>query len=717
MEFSTKIGEKELVVKTGELAKRASGSCVVQYGETTVLGTVVLGEENKELNYFPLSVEYEEKFYAAGRIKGSRFIKRETRPADEAVLTGRMIDRAIRPLFDGSMRRNVQIILTVLSVDEENDADMVAFYAACICLSISEIPWQGPISGIRACLFNSDSEENQIILNPTYEERAKSILDLVVCGTSDRVVMLEAVSDHVSKEQVFETTKFAASHLDEINKFITSIQSKIGKEKISIVSHKKSSDSEENEEEDAKAKVKKMTEEIVNQEVDNYIFKDFLKTRQQRVDAIEGLKAKVDEVLLEKQIGKDKRKRASEHVYELVYKYVSTAILDNNRRIDGRQLDEVRKIDCQVGILPRVHGTGLFSRGETQVLSIITLGAPGLEQYLDTMEEVGKKRFMHHYNFPPFCTGEARHMRFTSRREIGHSSLAEKGMQAVVPAEDKFPYTIRIVSEVLSSNGSSSMASACAAVLASMDAGVPIKNPVSGIAIGLASEENDKGIKRYKVITDIQDLEDGPGGMDFKVVGTKDKITSIQMDTKTKGITFDIIKEALEHGDKARESILNDMAKALPETRDKLATSVPKIKMFKINPDKIRVVIGAGGKTINKIIEETESEIDIEQDGTVFVTSKTDESLKRALDWINDITREFKVGEEFTGEVMKILDFGAFVNIAHGHDGLVHVSKMSDKHVKHPEDIVKIGDKVKVKITEIDRQGRINLTMKLGGNK
>lgn len=713
MEFSTDIGGRKLKVSIGQMAGQANGSCVVQYGETTVLGTVVIGKDEGELDYFPLGVEYEERFYAAGKIKGSRFIKRETRPPDEAVLTGRLIDRSIRPLFDPQSRRAVQVVITVLSVDSENDPDMVSLYAASIALAISDIEWDGPIAGIRVSRIPAKEGETSTkperggewVLNPSYEAREKSDFDLVVCGKDKRVIMLETNANNIEDEIIFEAVSFGVKHFERINNFIKDIVKRVGKEKVPLTSPPSSDETPTREE------LEKMTKEIINSLTPTYLFKQPLKTKEDRIGAAENMLARLQELLLEKQIGKEKRVKAIDYANKLIYSAVSCAILDRDQRIDGRKLDEIRPLECLVEVVPRVHGSALFSRGETQVLSAVTLGAPGLEQYLDTMELTGKKRFMHHYNFPPFSVGEARPKRFTSRREIGHGSLVEKGMNPVLPEREKFPHTIRIVSEVLSSNGSSSMASVCASTLAAMDAGIPITHAVTGVAIGLASEEDKNGFVRYKILTDIQDLEDGPGGMDFKVVGTDNGVTAIQMDTKTKGLTLEIIKSALSAATKARKEILKKMTSAISKPREQLSPYAPRVIILTINPDKIRDVVGPGGRVINEIIDKTGVEIDIEQDGTVSITSQSDESIKKAADWVKDITRELKVDEVFQGRVARILDFGAFVELVPGQDGLVHVSKMAQGHIRHPSDALSIGDVIPVKIIEIDEQGRINLEM------
>lgn len=706
MEFSKEIGGKKMIVKIGELANQTNGSCLVQYGETTVLATAVLGSGDGEgTNYFPLSVEYEEKFYAAGKIKGSRFIKRETRPADEAVLTGRLIDRSIRPLFDQDCRRAVQVVLTVLSVDQENDPDVVAFCAGSIALAISDIEWDGPVAGVRVSRSLNEEGEGQWILNPSYGEREKSDLDLFVSGVQNRVLMIEAGAQDVSNEVMTEAIQYGIKACEEVNNFIKEIQKKVGKEKVPLIVKSTSS-----EEKPSREELKEMVEEFIKGEAPKYLFSKPLKSKQDRIGAAEKIREKLDETLLEKNIGKEKRTKAAEYADKLIYQEVSLGILDKNQRIDGRQLDEIRPLSCSVGVLPRVHGSAIFNRGETQVLSVVTLGSPGSEQYLDTMEENIRKRFMHHYNFAPFCTGEAKSMRSTGRREIGHGALAEKGMLPTMPETEKFPYTVRIVSEVLSSNGSSSMASLCSSVLASMDAGIPIKNPVAGIAIGLASEEGEQGFKRYSILTDIQDLEDGPGGMDFKIIGSKEGITAIQLDTKTKGLTIEIVQETLQASQKARIEILDKMASVLSQPREDLSEYAPRVIILKINPDKIRDVIGPGGKIINEIIEKTGAMIEIEQNGNVSISSPDKESLSKAVQWVKDLTRELAVGEIFEGKVVKIMDFGSFIELTPGQDGLLHISKMSDKRINHPSDIMKEGDKIQVKITDINPQGKISLS-------
>lgn len=705
MQFESEFAGRKLIVKIGEMAGQANGSCTVQYGETVVLATATMGSQDKDVDFFPLTVEYEERFYAAGKIKGSRFIKRETRPPDEAILAGRLIDRSLRPLFNQEMRREVQIINTVLATDQENDPDIVALYASILALAISDIPWDGPIAGLRIGLIPSSDPERppEFCLNPTYNARAKSLIDLVISGFKDQILMIEAGAREIDEETIFRAIEFGNKHLGSLIKFFEEIVAKVGKPKNLALIESLEKEKEE---------YKKITEDFIRENAEKYLFKQPLKTKAERIGAAEKIRQDLDALLTERNIGKEKREKAMAYVNKLIYTEVSRFILEKEKRIDGRKLDEIRPVFCQVGVLPRVHGSAIFQRGETQVLSTVTLGAPGMEQYLDTMEESGRKRFMHHYNFPPFCSGEVAPLKMTGRRETGHSALVEKGLLPVVPDKESFPYTIRVVSEVLSSNGSTSMASSCASCLALMDAGVPIKKPIAGIAIGLASEIKDKKIIKWKIFTDLQDLEDGPGGMDFKVIGSRDGITGIQMDTKTYGLNFDIIKETLTAAKKGRLYLLDLMAQVLPEPRRELSPYAPRITCFRIDPEKIRTVIGPGGKVINDIIAKTGVTIDIEQDGLVSVTSTSDEAMQKAVDWIKNLVREIKVGEIFQGKVTRILDFGVFVELLPGHEGMVHISEISSHRIKHPSEVVKIGDIVPVKVTGIDEHGKIDLSMR-----
>lgn len=705
MQFETEFAGRKLIIKTGELAGQANGACTVQYGETVVLATATMGSQDRDVDFFPLTVEYEERFYAAGKIKGSRFIKRETRPPDEAILAGRLIDRGLRPLFNQELRREVQVINTVLATDQENDPDMVALYASSLALAISDIPWDGPIGGVRIGLISSSEEgkKPEFVLNPTYTARAKSQMDLVISGFKDQILMVEAGAQEVDEQTIYEAMELGNKHFGQLIKFFEEVVAKVGKKKNMAIIEALEEEKEE---------YKKIAEEFVHGNAEKYLFKEQLKTKAERIAAAEKIRQDLDAVLTEKGVGKEKIVKAMDYINKLIYEQVSRGILEHGKRIDGRKLDEVRPLSAVVDVLPRVHGSALFQRGETQVLSTVTLGAPGMEQYLDTMEESGRKRFMHHYNFPPFCSGEVKPLRQTGRRETGHGALVEKGLMPMIPDKDSFPYTIRVVSEVMSSNGSTSMASSCASCLALMAGGVPIKKPAAGVAIGLASETKNKKIVKYKIFTDLQDLEDGPGGMDFKVIGTKDGITGIQMDTKTYGLNFDIIKETLGAAKKGRITLLDVITKVLPVPRPELSPYAPRITAFKIDPEKIREVVGPGGKVINEIIAKTGVTIDIEQDGLVAITSVSDEAMQKAVEWIKNIVRVIQVGEIFQGRVTRIMDFGAFVELVPGHEGMVHVSEMASHRVEHPSDIVKIDDIVPVKVTEIDDHGRIDLSMR-----
>ncbi|MBI4272996.1 polyribonucleotide nucleotidyltransferase [Candidatus Uhrbacteria bacterium] len=696
--FETEIGGKKFTLELGKLALQANASVTCTYGDTVILATAVVSSQPREgIDFLPLMVEYEERLYAAGKIKGSRFIKREGRATDEAVLTARLVDRAIRPLFDGSIRHDIQVILTVLSIDQENDPDVPAIIGASAALMLSDIPWAGPLAGIRVGRINGEW-----VINPSYEDREKSDLDLFVSGTGSKVLMLEAGASEVPEDIVGEAIEFSFTHLGKLCSFIQDVAKECGVEKKSYLPV-----SGEDEEQ--------LTQDLIDtvdawlkEKSPSYLTTGTKETKQSRKTAVVRLKNDLDEYLKEKQIGKEKRKKCLALVSEYAENEVTRAILEEGRRVDGRALDEIRSLSADVGLLPRTHGSGLFSRGETQVLSIATLGSPGDEQTLDGMEVAGKKRFMHHYNFPPYSVGEVKPLRGPGRREIGHGALAEKALQPVIPSKEDFPYTIRLVSEVLGSNGSSSMASTCGSTLALMDAGVPIKAPVAGIAMGLAS--NDKG--EYKILTDLQDLEDGQGGMDFKVAGTRTGITAIQLDTKTHGLSALMMRETLTHAYAARMKILDTMEAVIAAPRADLSKYAPRIISFMINPEKIRDVIGPGGKMINEIIDKTGVQIDIEQTGLVMVTSTSEDGSKEAVEWIKKLTREVKVGEIFEGKVTRIMDFGAFVEILPRQEGLVHISELAEQRVNKVTDVVKVGQVISVKVIQIDDQNRINLSLK-----
>jgi len=702
--FSKEWLGRTLTIKTGKLAKQADAAVTVQYGETVIMATVVEAKEERDgVSFFPLMVEFQEKFYAAGMIKGSRWVKREGRPSDASVLTGRMIDRTIRPLFDDSSRKDVQVIITALSIDQENDYDIVSLVAASAALSVSGVKWAGPIGGTRVARIN-----NELIFNPTYAQQDESDLDLIVAGTEEKTIMIEASANEI-KEEEMEKALIAGQEklqgsIDLIKEF---------KEKIGVKSKEDTEellDEKEIEVKEEEKKTLELTQAWLDDNVKNMLFDQKYHSKEHRKAVVKNIEKELDKYLFDQGLEKKSRKMAiSKLAYKNIENQVSQAILDDNKRVDGRDFDEIRELNTEVNILPRNHGSGLFSRGETQIMSVLTLGSPALEQSLEGIEGTSTKRFMHHYNFPPYSVGEAKPLRGTGRREIGHGALAEKALTPVLPDKDDFPYTIRIVSETLGSNGSSSMASTCASSLSLMDAGVPIKSAVAGIAIGLAS---NKDMSKWKVLTDIQDLEDGEGGMDFKITGTKNGVTAIQLDTKTNGLNKDIIHEALNAGRVALNKILEKMDTAISQPREELSEYAPKLLNLKIKPEKIGMVIGPGGKMINKIIEITECEINIEEDGSVVITGQDMEKLREAEEMIKEIVHEFEAGEIIEGEVVNIMDFGAFVKLNKNQDGLVHISELAPFRVNKVNDIVKMGDKVKVKIKEVDDNGKIKLSMK-----
>ncbi|MFA6106128.1 MAG: polyribonucleotide nucleotidyltransferase [Patescibacteria group bacterium] len=709
--FTTEWLGRPLTIKTGRLAKQALAAVTVQYGETVVLATVVEAKNQRAgIDYFPLMVDFEERLYAAGVIKGSRWVKREGRPTDDAILAGRMIDRSIRPLFDEASKKDVQVILTTLSADRENDHDIVALNAASAVLSISGLGWNGPIGGVRI-----GRVEGQFIFNPTYEQREKSDLDLIVAGTKERIIMIEAGASEVKEEDMYEAILAGQKELQNAIKLIEELKEKAGKKPASVEPKKKNLDEEEMKLEVEKETAFELAKKWLAENTVAILFDKEHYTKGERKLAVAAIKEKLEEYLAEEKISKDLRAKAVKELVEpAIEAEVTRGILEKKQRVDGRKLDEIRELEASTSILPRNHGSGLFSRGETQVLSVITLGAPGLEQSLEGIEGVGTKRFMHHYTFPPYSVGEVKPIFSAGRREIGHGALAEKALSTMIPPKEEFPYTIRVVSETLSSNGSSSMASTCGSSLALMDAGVPIKKAVAGIAMGLASNPD---MSKWEVLTDLQDLEDGKGGMDFKIAGTRDGITAIQLDTKTIGLDAAIIKKTLEQGKKARLEILDIMEKDIKEPRAELSKYAPRITTLKIDPEKIREVIGSGGKIINAIIAATGVSIDIDDDGLVMICGTDAEKAKEAYEWVNNIVREVQPGEIFTGKVVRMLDFGAFVEILPNRDGMVHVSEMAPYRVGKPSDFLSLGDMVSVQIKEIDDQGRVNLTMKIPENE
>ncbi len=699
-EYSIEWGGRTLTIGVGQLAQQAGGSCTVRYGDTVVLCTATMGDVREGVDFLPLSVDFEERMYAAGRIKGSRFMKREGRPTDEAILSGRLIDRAIRPLFPDAFRNEVAVVATVFSHDQENDADVPGLIGASCALMLSHIPWNGPIAAVRV-----GQKNGQLILMPTYAEVNGDGLDLVVAGTGEKTIMVEAGANIVSEDKMLEAMKLAHANLESVITLINTVVTENGKRTLdpnARASEEEATKRTEIEEIHAKARAFLETKTGV-------LFAEPLKTKADRKAAVVRLKSELGGHLTELGIGKDSRKKAEDVVDAFIESEITRQILEDGKRADGRKLDEIRELDCIVGIMPRTHGSGLFQRGSTQILSSVTLGSPGMEQTLDTMEFQVKKHYFHHYNFPSYSVGETRGNRGPGRREIGHGALAERALMPVLPGREQFPYTIRVVSEVLGSNGSSSMGAACGSTLALMDAGVPITAPVAGIAMGLASNEKTG---KYRVITDLQDLEDGAGGMDFKIAGTRDGITAVQMDTKTSGLPWDVIVQTFAQAREARIRIIDTIERMISTPRAELSKWAPRIEVLHINPDRIRDVIGPGGKIINEIIDTCNVQIDIEDDGLVLITAVNPDGMKKAIEWVKQLTREVAVGEIFTGPVTRILDFGAFVEISPKQEGMVHVSELALQRVNKVSDVVAIGDMVTVKVIEIDSMGRINLSIK-----
>jgi polyribonucleotide nucleotidyltransferase len=690
--FSTQFAGRELKAEFGSLAQQASGSVLLSYGETAVLATVVMSQKPKEnCDYLPLTVEYEEKLYAAGKIKGSRFIKREGRAQDEAVVAGRMIDRTIRPRFNQKIRNDVQLVVMVLSFDKENDPDVLGITAASLALATSSISWDGPVAGARIGRANG-----QLIVNPTFEQRVAGDLDLVVAGTEEKINMMEAGARQVPEEEMLAAIEAGQAAYRELIAFQKKIIAQLNPQKATLEIIEPDSA--------LAAEVKNFLRDKLEEAI-------YVKEKSTRVNKLSELKqALVDSVQAgESAEAEEKISQALAIFEEEVDRVVHENILKKDQRPDGRRLNEVREISCQAAVLSRTHGSALFNRGTTQALSTVTLGSPGDKQIIDGLEEEYKKRFIHHYNFPPFSVGETGFFRGPGRREIGHGALAERSLAVVIPPEEEFPYTIRVVSEILSSNGSSSMASTCGSSLALMDAGVPIKAAVAGIAMGLMLDEKSGG---YKVLTDIQGPEDHYGDMDCKVAGTNVGICGLQMDVKIEGVDLAILKDMLLQARQARLHILEQMDKVLAQPRSSLSKFAPRIIIFQIDPEKIREVIGPGGKVINEIIDQTGVKIDIEDSGLVFITSENEEAGQKALDWVKNIVREVKPGEIFQGRVTRIINFGAFVEILPGQEGLVHISELAPYRVGKVDDIVKVGDIIPVKVKNIDEQGRINLSLK-----
>lgn len=690
------VAGKKFSFETGSLAKQANGSVLARLGDTVVLATAVMSKSVREgMDYFPLLVDYEERLYAAGKIKGSRFIKREGRATDDAILTGRLVDRSLRPLFPDGMRNDVQVVITILSVDEVNDPDILAINAASAALQISDIPFEGPIAGVRV-----GRVDGKFVVNPTYEEKKNSDLDLVVSGDAKYVMMVEAGAKQITEDDMIAALKFAQPYLGELAAMQDDLKSQVGLEKTQPILVLPNDS---------------VLNDVVAQKgkVEEALYGEFPKAeREKRLAAAkESMALELTAKYLENT--EINFKRDFNLAFDKVLKKVIREnILEKDRRVDLRPLNKTREVSCSVGVLPRTHGSALFNRGETQILTTVTLGSSGDAQILDGMEDFTEttKRYIHHYNFPGYSVGEVAPMRGPGRREIGHGALAERAVEVVIPDKEAFPYTLRLVSEALGSNGSTSMGSTCGSSLALMDAGVPITDMIGGVAMGLIF---DQPSGKFKVLTDIQGIEDGNGDMDFKVTGSDKGITAIQMDNKAKGLTIEILGEAIHAAREGRMHILSVMKQAIDKPRADLSPLAPRIISFNINPEKIRDVIGTGGKVINKIIAETGVQIDIEDSGLVMVTSNDAEGSARAVQWIKDLTRELKVGEVFNGKVNRIMDFGAFVELVPGHDGLVHISELAWHRVGKVEDVVKIGDVIPVKIVEIDNMGRVNLSHKI----
>ena len=692
--YSMELAGRELTIETGKMAELANGSVLVRYGETTVMVNVTASKEPRDgIDFFPLSVDFEEKLYSVGKIPGS-FTKREGKPSDKAILTSRAIDRPLRPLFPKDFRNDVCVVATVLSVEPDNSPEVCAMIGASAALSISDIPFGGPTAAV-----NVGYVDDKIVINPTLEQREKSRLKLTVAGTKEKIAMIEAGADEIPDDTMLQAIKEAHVEIKKVCDFISKMKEEIGKEKFEYKSF--AVDASVFEEVSANFK-ERMYKDV--QAVDKEV-------RDANMDKLtEDIVAYFTEKYGEEETA-EKMYDISTSIHDLEKKCVREMIYNEHKRPDGRKIDEIRPLSCEIDLIPRVHGSAMFTRGQTQVLSIATLGMASEEQILDGIDEETGKRYMHQYNFPSYSVGEARPSRGPGRREVGHGALAEKALVPVIPSVEEFPYSIRVVSEVLSSNGSTSQASICGSTLALMAAGVPIKRPVAGISTGLVTDPN--GSDNYVMLTDIQGIEDFFGDMDFKVGGTEKGITAIQVDIKVDGLTYDIIEEAFARTRKARQYILDEvMLKQIAKPRAEVSKYAPKITNTVIKVDKIKDVIGPGGKMINKIIDETGVKIDIEEDGKVFIYSQDEENSKKALKMVEDIAKDIEVGQVYEGTVARIMNFGAFIELGGGKEGLLHISKISKERIKNVEDVLKVGDVVKVKVIEIDDQGRINLSKK-----
>lgn len=684
--FDFDLAGRKLTLEFGKMAKQAQGSVLVRYGDSAVLSAVTVSKEPKDLDFFPLTVNYEERLYAVGKIPGG-FIKREGRPSEKAILASRLIDRPIRPLFPEGFRNDVQVVNTVLSVDQDCSTEVAAMIGTSAALCVSEIPFDGPIAGVIV-----GRVDGKFVINPTVAESEKSDIHLVVAGTHKAINMVEAGAKEVPEEVMLEAIMYGHSVIQQIVEFQNRIVAEIGKPKMEVILHQVDEEIDRAVREYAEAKLREAIR---------------IEEKQARADAIEAVNAETKAHFAE--IYPEQEAMIGEVLYNIVKEGVRHLITHEKIRPDGRALNEIRPISSEVSVLARTHGSGLFTRGQTQALSVCTLGPLGDVQILDGLGLEESKRFMHHYNFPPYSVGEARPLRPPGRREIGHGALGERAIEPIIPSEADFPYTIRLVSEVIESNGSTSQASICASVLALMDAGVPIKAPVAGIAMGLIMSEDEQN---FSILTDIQGMEDHLGDMDFKVAGTAKGVTALQMDIKIAGINREILDQALKQAKEGRMFILERMLETIPEPRKELSPYAPKILTLTINPDKIRDVIGPQGRVINKIIEETGVKIDIEQDGRVFIASVNHEANLRAKQIIEDLVREVAVGQTYLGTVKRIEKYGAFIELFAGKEGLCHISQLAEERVAKTEDVVAIGDKIMVKVTEIDDQGRVNLSRK-----
>ncbi|MEZ4086930.1 MAG: polyribonucleotide nucleotidyltransferase [Candidatus Gracilibacteria bacterium] len=690
--FSMELAGRELTIETGTYAHQSHGAVTVWLGDTVVFSSAMMGGARPGTDFFPLMVDYEEKYYAAGKIKGSRFIKREGRPSERAVLNSRQIDRPIRPLFPKGMVNDVQVICSVLSADLEVEPGPIGLIAASAALTISGMPFEGPVGAVRMGYV-----DGQLIVNPTYEQVDNGQLDLVVAGTKEAITMVEAAASEVTEDVMIQALEMAHGEIQKICDLQLQLRDAVNPSPLEPTIAEK-------DEAAVKAVEGALTEDMLNgvkgvtkgevkdkiHEIEDQLIAQFA-AQLEAEDFSEGDVKEAINSMLEKNMRKN--------------------ILEKEERLDGRKVDEIRPLSSKVGVLPRPHGSALFQRGETQALSIATLGAPGDAQIIDTMDVDEERRYFHHYSFPPFSVGDVKPLRGASRREIGHGDLAERALLPVLPDKKDFPYTMWVVSEIMTCNGSSSMASVCGSTLALMHAGVPIKKPVAGIAMGLVAKDKDIA-QGYKILTDIQGMEDFAGDMDFKVTGTADGITALQMDIKVKGLSLDIMKEALEKAKQGRNTILESMHQTIAEPNKELSKYAPMIMSMQIDPDLIKIVIGKGGETIQKITAECDVEIDIEQDGMVSITAPTQENGQKAMDWITRLTYEPKAGDVFDGKVVKIMDFGAFVEFLPGKEGLVHISELSNQRVNRVEDVVKEGDAIKVKLLKKDEKGRYNLSHK-----